>query len=205
MRSKPRVSSAMTRVNTSSRPVELFGLAAAATLCGQREAFHQRHDVDAAGFQHRAVAERDLVQLQFVDALGDRGARSGQKARAHAKGDLAEPQIEAGGLDLVGDEVIGRQNGADACRAPRSCDRAGCPSGRRQRRAARGPPCLRRRVVSAAATPAFPLRRNSARNPPRPRRSSGYARNGPRKKHVIAGAALARPTIAGTSVTRGPA
>ena len=104
----------MTRVKTSRRPVELFGLAAAATLCGQRQAFQQRHDVDAAGFQHRAVAERDLVQLQFVDALGDRRARSGQKARAHAKGDLAEPQIEAGGLDLVGDEVVGRQNGADA-------------------------------------------------------------------------------------------
>ena len=48
----------------------------------QREAFEQRHDVDAAGFQHRAVGERDLVQLQFVDALGDRGVAAAGSSRA---------------------------------------------------------------------------------------------------------------------------
>ena len=35
----------------------------------------------------------------------DRAVRAGQKARAHAIGDIAEPQIEAGGLDLIGREV----------------------------------------------------------------------------------------------------
>ena len=33
------------------------------------------------------------------------GARPGQEARAHAVGDLAEPQVEARRLDLVGDEI----------------------------------------------------------------------------------------------------
>ncbi len=78
----------------------------------QRQALKQRHDVDAAGFQHRAVGQRDLVQLQFVDTLGDGGARSGQEACAHAVGDLAETQVEARRLDLILDKVIGRQNRA---------------------------------------------------------------------------------------------
>ena len=46
---------------------------------GQREAFEQRHDVDAAGLQHRAVGEVDLVQLQLLDALGDRWSGPGRK------------------------------------------------------------------------------------------------------------------------------
>ncbi len=41
-----------------------------------------------------------------------RGVGPGQEARAHAIGDLAEPQIEAGGLDLVGHEVVGGQDRA---------------------------------------------------------------------------------------------
>ena len=52
------------------------------------------------------------MQLQFVDALGDRRVRTGQEARAHAIGDLAQPQVEARGLDLVGHEVVGGQDRA---------------------------------------------------------------------------------------------
>ena len=89
-----------------------FRIGGGGDVVGQREAFDQRHDVDAAGFQHRAVAERDLVQLQFVDALGDRGVRTRQEARAHPIGHFAEPQIEARGLDLVGHEIIGGQDRA---------------------------------------------------------------------------------------------
>ena len=110
--SKRRVPSAITRVKTSSRPVELFGLAAATISGGSFEAFQQRHDVDAIGLQHRAVGEIDFVQLQFVDALGDRGARPGQEARAHAIGDIAEAQIEARRLDLALDKGIGGQDQA---------------------------------------------------------------------------------------------
>ena len=89
-----------------------LGIGGSGNVVGQREAFDQRHDVDAAGFEHRAVAERDLVQLEFVDALGDRGVRTRQEARAHAVGHLAEPEIEARRLDLVGHEIIGRQDRA---------------------------------------------------------------------------------------------
>ena len=42
------------------------------------------------------------MQLQLVDALGDGGVRPRQEARAHAIGDLAEPQIEARRLYLIG-------------------------------------------------------------------------------------------------------
>src|SRR6185312_3008829 len=34
----------------------------------QRQAFQQRHDIDAAGLQHRAVGKRELVQLEIIDA-----------------------------------------------------------------------------------------------------------------------------------------
>ena len=52
----------------------------------QRQAFEQRHDVDAAGLQHRAVGEIDLVQLQPVELFGDRVVGPGQEAGAHAPG-----------------------------------------------------------------------------------------------------------------------
>jgi hypothetical protein len=41
------------------------------------------------------------VQLEIVDALRDRRAGAGQEARAHTKRHLAEPQVEARGLDLI--------------------------------------------------------------------------------------------------------
>ena len=61
----------MTRVNTSRRPVELFGLAAARQVVRQRQAFEQRHDVDAAGLEHGALRQVDGVQLQ----IGELGRR----------------------------------------------------------------------------------------------------------------------------------
>ena len=42
----------------------------------------------------------------------DGRARARQKARAHAIGDLAEPQVEARRLDLVVDEFVFRQDRA---------------------------------------------------------------------------------------------
>ncbi len=52
------------------------------------------------------------MQLQFVDALGDGGARTGQETGAHPVGDVAEAQVEARGLDLAFDKGIGRQDQA---------------------------------------------------------------------------------------------
>ena len=52
------------------------------------------------------------MQLQLDEPIRDRGAGSGQKTRAHAVGDGAEPQVEAGRLDLAGGERIMRANAA---------------------------------------------------------------------------------------------
>jgi hypothetical protein len=89
-----------------------FGVRRGDDLRRQRQALQQRHDVDAIGLQYRAVGKIDLVQLQFVDALGHRRTRSGQEARAHPIGDIAEAQIEARRLDLAFHERIGRQDQA---------------------------------------------------------------------------------------------
>ena len=93
-------------------PGRAFRIGGGDDLGRQRETFQQRHDVDAIGFQHRAVAEIDFVQFQFVDAFGHRRARARQKTRADAIGDIAETQIEACRLDLAFDERIFRQNEA---------------------------------------------------------------------------------------------
>ena len=104
-----------------------FRIGGGGDVVRQRQAFQQRHDVDAVGFQHRAAGQRDLVQLQLGDALGDRGLRPRQEARAHAVGDLAEPQIEARRLDLIGREIARRDESRRSPQAPRSCGRAECP------------------------------------------------------------------------------
>ena len=79
---------------------------------GSARTLQQRHDVDAIGLQHRAVAEIDFVQFQLVDAFSHRRARTGKETGADAIGGVAEPQIEARGLDLAFDERIGRQDQA---------------------------------------------------------------------------------------------
>ena len=73
----------------------------------QRQALDQRHDIDATGFEHRAVAEVDLVQLEVVDALGDRRVRPRQKTRAHPEGNVGQSEIQARRLDLIGHKRLG--------------------------------------------------------------------------------------------------
>ena len=52
------------------------------------------------------------MQLDLLEPVGDQRLRAGQEAGADAIGDLAEPQIEARRLDLVGLEPLGGPNGA---------------------------------------------------------------------------------------------
>ena len=68
----------------------------------QGERLLQRHDIDAAGFQHRAIGQCNPMQLQFLEPLGNRAALAGQEGGAHPAGPGPEPEIEAGRLDLVG-------------------------------------------------------------------------------------------------------
>ena len=60
----------------SSRPVELFGLAAPETLGGSARRSSQRREIDDALLQHRAVAgERHALGVQAFEPLGDARAR----------------------------------------------------------------------------------------------------------------------------------
>ncbi len=91
-------------------PGRAFRIGGSRDLVRQRQALDQRHDIDAAGFEHRAIGKRDLVEREILDALRHRRAPR-QKARAHPISHLAQPQVEARRLDLVGIERIGRLDG----------------------------------------------------------------------------------------------
>ena len=84
-----------------------FRIGGGGDVVGQGQALDQRHDIDAARFEHGAIAQRNLMQLEFVDALGNRRVRTWQKTRAHAVSHFTEAQIETCRLDLIGDEVVG--------------------------------------------------------------------------------------------------
>ncbi len=86
-----------------------FRIAAGGDRFRQRQPLQQRHDIDAAGFQHGAVAKIDLMQGQIGKPLGDPKAGTGQEAGAHPKGAVAESQVETGRLNLGIDERLGRQ------------------------------------------------------------------------------------------------
>src|SRR5262249_42861647 len=81
---------------------------------GQPKPFDERDDVDTARLQDGAIDERYLVQLQFLDARGDGGLWTGQKARAHAVSHCAETQVETRRLNLVMCKITGAHNGAVA-------------------------------------------------------------------------------------------
>ena len=65
----------------SSRPVELFGLAAPEMLGQQREPLHQPRDIDDALLEHRAVAgERHALGVEAFELLASRARpRPGRK------------------------------------------------------------------------------------------------------------------------------
>ena len=83
---------------------------------GEIGMFEQRHDIDAVGFQHRALRQVDFVHEDRLQLVDDGGVGAGQETGAHAIGHRAEAQIDAGGLDLPVLEIFGRANltvGAD--------------------------------------------------------------------------------------------
>ena len=76
-----------------------LGVRGGAEGVGKVQALHQLRHIDAIGLQNRALGQVDLVELQILHPLHDRGGAR-QEAGAHAPGPRAEPQIKAGGLDL---------------------------------------------------------------------------------------------------------
>ena len=91
-------------------PGRAFRIGDAGHARGELDALQQRHDIDAAGLQHRAVGEIDLVHEDGGELVLHRRIRAGQEARAHAPGDRAQTQIEAGGLDLRLLDLLRRQD-----------------------------------------------------------------------------------------------
>ena len=92
----------MTRVNTSMRPVELFGFALPRIFSGSDSRSFKRDEVRPLALEDRAVAaEVELVDDVVLDPVLDR-LMTGQEAAPNPVGDLAEPQVEARGLHVLG-------------------------------------------------------------------------------------------------------
>ena len=89
----------ITRVNTSSRPVELLGFALPRTSGGQGEAFAERDQVGTVGLQDRAVARMSSSSTtKSLSLLLDRAA-VGEEAAPDPVRDVAQVQVDARRLD----------------------------------------------------------------------------------------------------------
>jgi hypothetical protein len=85
---------------------------------GEIEGLQERRDVDAAGLQHRAVSQVELVQRQLRELRRHVEIRTRQEARAHPPGLVAEPEIEGRRLDLVRRERAPEADMPSPCQRP---------------------------------------------------------------------------------------
>ena len=94
---------------------------AAVDACGELELLLQGDEVDQPALEDRAVVavERQAGGGERVQALLDRRV-AGEEAGAHAVGLAAEPEVEAGGLDLGGGGGRASWRGADRFAEERS-------------------------------------------------------------------------------------
>ena len=76
----------------------------------QRHIFEQRNDINAVLFENGAPRQVDAVHREEFELVAHARPRAGQKARPHPIGNLAEPQIDAGGLDLIVANRLWRQD-----------------------------------------------------------------------------------------------
>jgi len=81
-----------------------FGVGDCGDARRQGQPLGQRDQVDAAFFQHGALAQIHAVHFEFGDAGGDAAAMPGQERGADPVGDGAKTQIQAGGLHLGVDD-----------------------------------------------------------------------------------------------------
>ncbi len=90
----------MTRVKTSMRPVELFGIRLAPESGRKIEPFLELYEVGAAGLEHGAIATQvDLVEDVILELAFDRVVTR-QEAAADAEGPFAQTQVQAGRLHV---------------------------------------------------------------------------------------------------------
>ena len=66
------------------------------------ELLDQRHEIDAAGLQHRTLGQVDLMEFELGELVAHSCVGTRKEARADTVSDLAQPEIEARRLDLVG-------------------------------------------------------------------------------------------------------
>ena len=85
-------------MNTSSRPVELFGLAFARISAGQAQLLDQWDQIRPVALERGAVAQVDPFERQVLDLLLDRRVGVRQEAAAERPRVLAETQVDARGL-----------------------------------------------------------------------------------------------------------
>lgn len=97
-------------VETSGRTFRIGG---GFDIGGQRQALQQRHDINTARLKHRALAEADGVQLQFIELRLHARSRLRQETGADAIGHGSEPQIEARRLNLLIGGRFGESNFAN--------------------------------------------------------------------------------------------
>ena len=76
----------------------------------QRHIFEQRNDINAVLFENGAPRQVDAVHREEFELVAHARPRAGHKARPHPIGNLAEPQIDAGGLDLIVANRLWRQD-----------------------------------------------------------------------------------------------
>ena len=115
-----------------------------ADVVGQRQLLQQRHQVGAVALQHGAVAQVDLLERQPLDLLLDRRVDVGQEAAAQRPGVVAEAQVDAGGLDRLGqDPVLARAQPAGLDRPAQGLRGEDALGAVRPRLARRAPPPLR--------------------------------------------------------------
>ncbi len=125
-------------------PGRAFRVGACRDVGGKGQAFQERHDIDAAGLQHGAAGDVELVQRQLAEFFRHREFRTGQEAGAHPRRLCPEAKVEARRLQLplrrrLGEiDMSGRDQAADLavrqdafvlrcrrCRHRRSDSRAG--------------------------------------------------------------------------------
>ena len=85
-----------------------FRICLARDVGRQAEFFCQRDNVDLSALERGGLGERDLFEGVGVELAANGGVFVRKKAGAHAISDAAEPQVNAGGLNLVGRDGTGR-------------------------------------------------------------------------------------------------
>ena len=114
----------MTRVKTSSRPVELFGLAFARTWRGRAELLHERDQIRPVALERCAIAQVEPIEGQIFDTVHHRGSGARQEAAAQCPGVIGKPQVDARRLDALGmDPEIARGDPALLDRLPKTLAR----------------------------------------------------------------------------------